>query len=185
MRTIRIALTLLILAAALSVAYAVIAELGLLEPEAIPNEIPADAEMALVDWVYDGDTIEALLPDGSRETVRLTGIDAPETGANTTPVQCYGQESTVHLRALLPAGTTVWMDRDISNRDRYGRLVRFIWTSDQGSALLVNLRMLEDGFAFARSYGDDREHEELFRKAASTADEADLGMWGACPSYQG
>jgi len=182
-RLIRTLLTLLLLVAVLSVVYAIVSELGLSEPETIPAEIPPDTERATVEWVYDGDTISVILADGSTDTVRLTGIDAPETGANFTTAQCYGAESTNHLRQLLPVGATVWLERDVSDRDQYGRLVRFVWFSRGAEAVLANYVMLADGYAFARSYGDDRARADHFWEAASAALDRDLGMWAACPNY--
>lgn len=185
MRLIRVFLSLLLLVAVLSVVYAIVADLGWFDPETIPAQIPSDVDQATVEWVYDGDTISVLLPDGTLETVRLTGIDAPETGANFTTSQCFGPESTEHLREFLPIGSTVWMERDVSERDRYGRLVRFVWIAKKDQGVLVNLRMLEDGYAFARSYGEDSKRSDLFWDAASRALEQNLGMWAACPEFRG
>lgn len=185
MRIIRLFLTILILVAAFSVVYAVVDELGVLAPESIPTDIPKGAAEAKLDWVYDGDTIEVVFPDGETETVRLTGIDAPETGANNTTKQCYGAESTQHLRSLLPLGTTVWLERDVSDRDQYGRLVRFVWIAEGDSGLLVNHQMLADGYAFARSYGADDSRGDQFWAAATSALDANLGMWESCPEYRG
>ncbi len=185
MRLIRAVLVLFLLVAVLSVVYAIVAGLGLLEPETVPTEIPEGSARATIEWVYDGDTISVLMEDGSRETVRLTGIDAPETGANFTTPQCYGAESTEHLRSMLPVGTTVWLERDTSDRDEYDRLVRFVWFSQDGEAALANAIMLEDGYAFARSYGNDRKRSDLFWDTATHAFEQNLGMWAACPNYRG
>ncbi len=185
MRLIRAGLTLLLLVAVFSVIFAIVSEPGILEPERLPGAIPAGSTMATVEWVYDGDTISVLLENGTDETVRLTGIDAPETGAYNTTAQCFGEESTAHLRSLLPVGTAVWLERDVSDRDRYGRLVRFVWFSRDGRAALTNAIMLEDGYAFARSYGDDRLRADLFHDAAQRASEQYLGMWAACPDYRG
>jgi micrococcal nuclease len=184
-RLIRTLLTLLLLVAVFSVVVAVVAEFGLLEPETVPSEIPDGSTRATVEWVYDGDTISVLLENGDKERVRLVGLDAPETGGNNTTVQCYGAESTQYLRSLLPVGTTVWLERDVSDRDQYGRLLRFVWTSRDGEAVLVNHAILEDGFAFARTYGNDRSRADLFRETASSARDQNLGMWAACPAYRG
>jgi len=184
-RLIRTLLTLLLLVAVFSIVFAVVAELGLLEPETIPSEIPSGSTRATVEWVYDGDTISVVLEDGTKDTVRLTGIDAPETDANFTTPQCYGAESTDHLRSILPVGTTVWLERDVSDRDRYDRLVRFVWFRQHDEVALANAVMLEDGYAFARSYGNDRSRADLFWETASTAMNQNLGMWGACPNYRG
>ena len=94
--------------------------------------------------VVDGDTIKLEI-DGQVESVRLIGIDTPETVHPTRPVQCYGPESTRYLETLL-AGQTVMMAADPTQdaRDRDGRMLAYVWTS--GSNLNVNGTLVMEGY---------------------------------------
>ena len=78
---------------------------------------------AVVWYVVDGDTIRLT----NRDYVRLIGMDTPETVKPGTPVQPYGPQASADLKALLAGHTTVVLERDISNTDYYGRLLRFVW----------------------------------------------------------
>ena len=86
----------------------------------------ADAGMAKVTRVIDGDTIQVQLgPSGQK--VRLIGIDTPETRGPGALRDCFGAEATSRVQALLPAGTTVRLVRDAEPRDRYGRLLAYVY----------------------------------------------------------
>jgi micrococcal nuclease len=172
-------LLLLAVLAAAAVVYAAQEQLDLLddEPE-VSTEIPADAVRATVDRVYDGDTIAANI-DGKRETVRLIGIDAPETGGNFTEVECAGPEATAFLRSLLPNDTTIWLERDVSERDRFDRLLFFLWMVDDGRAVLVNEAAVAAGYAIAQVYPPDEGYAGVLAAAEEEARAARLGMW-AC-----
>ncbi|MFN5604060.1 MAG: thermonuclease family protein, partial [Actinomycetes bacterium] len=87
-------------------------------------ELPPDAN-AVVERVVDGDTIDVTI-DGRGDTVRLIGIDTPETKKPDTPVECYGPEASARLAELLPPGTPVRLERDIDSRDKFGRLLAYV-----------------------------------------------------------
>ncbi|NCV47777.1 MAG: nuclease, partial [Actinobacteria bacterium] len=74
----------------------------------------------------DGDTLRADIA-GVRETIRLIGVDTPETKHPTKRAQCYGPEATQFLAALLPPGTRVRIERDAEARDPYGRLLLYLF----------------------------------------------------------
>src|SRR2546423_5036043 len=97
-----------------------------------------------VERVIDGDTVVVRLP-GGHERVRLVGIDTPETVDPRKPVQCFGKEASNHTKSLLPAGTAVRLERDVEARDRYGRLLAYVYRSRDG--LFVNLALAPDGHA--------------------------------------
>ena len=99
---------------------------------------------ATVARVIDGDTIVVRIA-GSEEHVRLLGIDTPETHKQDTPVECFGPEASDRMNALLPAGTTVRLVRDVEARDRYGRLLAYVYRDRDG--LFVDLAMVTDGYA--------------------------------------
>ncbi len=132
---------------------------------------------ATVERVVDGDTIIVDL-NGTRERVRLLGIDTPESVAETRPDQCYGEEASTHLKSLLPEGSEVTLIRDEEARDQYERLLAYVVrSSDQ---LFVNLDLLEQGFAGVLIYPPNDHYENLFTTAEAEAADAGVGLWGVC-----
>lgn len=138
--------------------------------------------MATVPTVIDGDTIHARY-DGMRITVRLLGIDTPETGRPDTPVQCFGPEATARARALLPRGTRVRLviDPTQDREDRFGRLLAYVFRD--GDALSVNERMIAEGFARAYVVGRPFRLASEFRRAEVTARSDRRGLWRACGGF--
>jgi len=132
---------------------------------------------ARVEEVVDGDTVRLVI-DGRSETVRLIGVDTPETKHPTKPVECYGPEASAHLATLLPAGTVVGVTRDAESRDRYGRLLAYLFRADDG--LFVNLDLVEGGWATTLAIEPNIAHAEEFAAAAERARASSLGLWGAC-----
>jgi endonuclease YncB( thermonuclease family) len=127
---------------------------------------------AVVDSVRDGDTV--LLEDGRR--VRLVQVDAPELG-----IECHGDASARELERLLPAGTTVRLERDprLDDRDRHGRLLRYV----RAHGVDVNLALVRAGAAAPYFYRGARgRHAEALLDAAAEARAARRGLWAACPS---
>lgn len=132
--------------------------------------IPSGATEATVDYVHDGDTL--FLADGRK--VRLLGINTPEIGKH---LECYGTEATALTRQLLPAGTHVWVQRDIDELDQYGRSLLFIYRND---GLNVNLELLREGAAEVEMFKPNvLLHDEVYA-AEDAARSARLGLWGAC-----
>ena len=86
--------------------------------------LPEDGLGTIIE-VIDGDTVIVDLA-GHRETVRLLGIDTPETVHPNRPVECFGPEATARLRLLLAPGSGVLVTRDVEPRDRYGRLLAYL-----------------------------------------------------------
>ncbi len=132
---------------------------------------------AVVERVVDGDTIVARI--GSRsETVRLIGLDTPETVARTRPVQCYGPEASEFLKALLPEGTQITLLRDEEARDAYDRLLGYVVRS--GDSLFVNLELVTAGYAAVLTFPPNDHYAEAFNRAEREAVSAARGLWGAC-----
>lgn len=132
--------------------------------------IPPSATEAVVEYVHDGDTL--FLADGRK--VRLLGINTPEIGEN---LECYGDEATALLRALLPEGTHVWVVSDIEPLDQYGRSLLFIHT-DAGAN--VNLELLSAGAATVEIYRPNLLLQNEVNAAEDAARDAKAGLWGAC-----
>jgi micrococcal nuclease len=126
--------------------------------------------------VIDGDTVDIDL-GGTRERVRLLGIDTPETVDPRRPVGCFGQQASHRTKELLPPGTTVRLERDLEARDRYGRLLAYVRRAD---GTFVNQALLEEGFAQTLTIAPNVAYADQFAVAARGAREAGRGLWGAC-----
>ncbi len=127
--------------------------------------------IALVTKVIDGDTIE--IKGGQR--VRYIGINAPEVAHFTRPGECYGREATRKNRELV-GGKKVRLERDIENKDKYGRLLRYVWVDH----LMVNAELVRLGYARAYPYPPNLKYQDLFSKLEEEARRQRLGMWGKC-----
>ncbi len=129
------------------------------------------AELAIVKRVVDGDTIE--LSDGRK--VRYIGVDTPELHHPTKAVQCFGKEAMEKNRELVE-GKTISMRKDVSETDRYKRLLRYIWVGD----IFVNEYLAREGFAYQATFPPDVAYVELFRKAVEEARLNNRGLWSSC-----
>jgi micrococcal nuclease len=130
-------------------------------------------ELVRVVRVIDGDTIE--IENGER--VRYIGIDAPETVDPRKSVQCFGIEASKKNREMVE-GRLVRLEKDITDRDKYNRLLRYVWIGD----MLVNLELVKQGFAYSYSYPPDVKYQDQFLKAQEEARRVGRGLWGACPA---
>ena len=132
---------------------------------------------AVVERVVDGDTIIARIGNRS-ETVRLIGLDAPESVAPTRPVQCFGKEASDFLAAALPAGTEITLVRDAEARDVYDRLLGYVVRSSDG--LFVNLELVAAGYAAALHYPPNDQYADVLDRAQAGAVASGRGLWSAC-----
>lgn len=146
-------------------------------PTPTPPPIPEDAQEAQVINVVDGDTIKVRI-DGETQTVRYIGIDTPETKHPNKPVEWMGPEATEANKELV-AGKEVWLVKDVSETDQYGRLLRYVYLAD---GTFVNAELVKQGYAQASTYPPDVEHSELFAELQSEARENERGLWGATPT---
>ena len=136
-----------------------------------------EAGMATVTRVVDGDTLHVRVgPDG--EKVRLIGIDTPETHGPGGLRECFGTEATRRAQELLPVGTKVRLVRDAEPRDRYGRLLAYVYRLQDG--LFVNLALAAEGYATALAYPPNVAHSKELDAATRAARTADRGLWQRC-----
>lgn len=142
-----------------------------------PAEPASDGGSGIVVRVIDGDTVDVDV-SGRKERVRLIGVDTPESVAPDRPVQCYGAEASARTSELLPPGTPVRLERDEVARDRFGRLLAYLYRDDDD--LLVNLDLIEGGFADAVTYGDNEALYDTFVAAEAGARADGAGLWSAC-----
>jgi micrococcal nuclease len=133
--------------------------------------------------VVDGDTLHVLV-DGHDVTIRLIGINTPETVKPGSPVECFGPEASEYAKAVLDgARVTVEYDASQGMTDRYGRTLAYVWLElPEGGRSLFNLDAVTGGFAEARQYGPTPYGwKTTFDAAQAHARAVDAGMWGACP----
>lgn len=122
--------------------------------------------------VVDGDTIRVTF-GGREHAVRYIGVDTPESVDPRRPVQPLGKEASARNKELVE-GKTVRLEKDVSETDRFGRLLRYVYVDDQ----MVNATLVQEGYARAVSYPPDVKHQELFRRLEREAREAKRGLWG-------
>jgi micrococcal nuclease len=125
----------------------------------------------------DGDPIVVDV-DGREEHVRLIGIDTPESVAPERPVECFGPEAKARTAELLPAGTSVRLERDVEARDRYDRLLAYVYRAEDD--VLVNLLLVEEGFAESVAYPPNVARQRALDEAEAAARAAGKGLWPAC-----
>jgi endonuclease YncB( thermonuclease family) len=125
----------------------------------------------LVTKAIDGDTIE--IEGGER--VRLIGVDTPETVDPRRPVGCFGKEASNVTKSLVE-GKKVKMESDITDRDKYGRLLRYVWVNN----IFINEYLVREGFANSSSYPPDVKYQGLFDAAEIEARENKRGLWESC-----
>ncbi len=142
-----------------------------------PTSAGAPAAQATVVRVVDGDTLVVRIGDGE-ERVRLIGIDTPESVKPNTPVQCFATEASARTKTLLPIGTAVRLERDVELRDRYKRLLAYVYR--QPDDLFVNLVLAREGFALPYTFPPNVAHADDFVAAATEARQAVRGLWGRC-----
>lgn len=149
---------------------------------AVPWELPEDAEKMVVDSVHDGDSLKLTEPDDDWwEEYRIIGIQAPEIEGYREE-ECYGQESAAFLTSLVPKGTQVYVQQDISDTDRNDRYLRHIFIVDEetGDVFLLSEVLVLGGYAKARSYPPDDLYDDILAEAQEIADKNDEGLWDAC-----
>ena len=134
------------------------------------------ASSAPVVRVVDGDTIQIRLGD-RKERVRLIGVDTPETVKPNTPVQCFGRKASAETHRLLD-GRRVRLVPDVEPRDRYGRLLAYVYRLPDG--LFVNAELARRGYARQMTIPPNVRFADHFRMLVAQARRAGRGLWSAC-----
>jgi micrococcal nuclease len=125
----------------------------------------------------DGDTIVVAF-GGRDEKIRILGADTPETVDPRKPVQCYGPEASAHTKARLPPGTRVRLETDVEKRDKYGRLLAYVYVG----GVRYDDELLSLGYARLLIIAPNGVHAREMLKEELAARAAGRGLWGACPS---
>lgn len=128
-----------------------------------------------VTHVVDGDTIEI----STGQKVRYIGIDTPELHKPETPVQCYAIEARNKNRDLVE-GKKVKLIKDVSEVDKYGRLLRYVYAQDKNGEIFVNDYLVKEGYANASAYPPDVQYNDQFKDSERQAREANKGLWSEC-----
>lgn len=144
------------------------------------NQVIAAPNFYQVVRAVDGDTIVVDM-ENKQETVRLIGVDTPETHRPNSPVQCFGGQAS-DFTAQSVNGKKVRLEADPTNdnRDRYGRLLRYVYLPD-GS--LLDKTLIEQGYGFAYLNFPFQKKDE-FAEAQAKAEAAKAGLWSACQPHQ-
>lgn len=137
-----------------------------------PN-IPPNTVAAKLVRVVDGDTIFVDI-GGRQYKVRYIGMDTPETVHPFKPVQYFGKEASEKNRELL-AGKEIRLEKDISETDKYGRLLRYVWVGN----VMVNAELVRLGYASSYTYPPDVKYQRLFLQLEREARENNRGLWAA------
>ena len=152
------------------------------EPRSVLKEVPKEpsrqeAPKSVLSMevvrVVDGDTIQVCCIAGKREKVRYIGINTPETKHPRKGVEYFGKEAS-DANSKLVAGKTVRLEFDVQQRDRYGRLLAYVFLKD---GTFVNAWLVEHGFAQVATFPPNVKHEGLFRKLQREAREKGRGLW--------
>lgn len=151
---------------------------------AISNDDSSIFETAKVVSITDGDTIVVDL-NGKTEKLRFIGIDTPETHHPSKPVQYFGKEASDYTTKQL-TNKTIYLQKDVSERDKYGRLLRYIWlvkpsknepSKEEVIANCFNAELVKNGYAHAYTYPPDIKYNEIFKELEAKAREKHIGLW--------
>jgi len=132
-----------------------------------------------ISYVVDGDTFKAMV-DGKEITVRMLGIDTPETVDPRKPVQCYGPEASTETKGLLTGHSVrLSLNPDREVKDMYGRYLAYVYRDD---GMFVNEYLLENGFAREYTYTKSKPYsfQAEFREKEAGAQKEKKGLWGKC-----
>lgn len=132
---------------------------------------PSGMTQAQVVEVVDGDTIDVSI-NGVTSRVRLIGVDTPEKYGG---VECYGPEASNFTTSRLQ-GKTVKLEKDVSETDKYGRLLRYVWVGNE----LFNETLVRQGYAQVSTYPPDVKYVDRFKAAEDAAQAEGAGLWSGC-----
>jgi micrococcal nuclease len=143
-----------------------------------------ETRVAYVTQIVDGDTIRVDI-DGEEFPLRYIGMDTPEENANDAKIKEMADAATA-ANADLVEGEQVILEKDVSETDRYGRLLRDVWiVDDTGDMVLVNLELVRHGFAQIATFPPDVRYVDELAAAQQEAQAAKVGLWASAPSASG
>jgi micrococcal nuclease len=141
-----------------------------------------DVLTGVVTRVTDGDTIQVTVA-GDKRTIRLLGVDTPETVHPKKPVQFYGKEASNFTKTTL-TNKTVWLEYDVAPLDRYNRHLAYVWLTKPGSGEeairggMFNARLILEGYGKVMTIQPNSKYASLFAKFQEEARTKKRGLWG-------
>jgi micrococcal nuclease len=141
-----------------------------------PAPSAASASSGRVTRVVDGDTIHVMV-GGREENVRYIGVDTPESRKPDTPVQCFARRAAAE-NARIVRGERVRLVFDVERRDRFGRLLAYVYRARDG--VFVNAALVRGGFARTLTIPPNVRFAGRFAALAAEARRAGRGLWSAC-----
>jgi micrococcal nuclease len=142
-----------------------------------PDRPTGPTQDATLVRVVDGDTIRVMVA-GVEERVRYIGIDTPELNTSSPATPDPYAEAATGANAQLLAGGRLVLEKDVSERDQYGRLLRNVWIEREGAWMLVNLALVAEGYAQVSTYPPDVKYVHVLLAAQRAAREDGRGLWG-------
>lgn len=151
--------------------------------EAGDEKIVGGLVQATVTSVVDGDTFHVILENGKKEKVRLIGVDTPETSGQVEP---YGKEASQYTKKRL-LKRKIWLELDVEERDRYGRLLAYVWLESPGErkkdearirAGMYNAELLLKGYAQVMTVPPNVKYVDYFTEYQREARDDNRGLWG-------
>jgi micrococcal nuclease len=143
-----------------------------------PSFRPAgDLQFARVTKVVDGDTIKVDI-DGTEYSLRYIGVDSPEPDATDPDIKRLADAATAANSSLIE-GRDVYLERQVSDQDRFGRLLRDVWLVDSGgSYVLISIELVRAGYAQIATFPPDVRYLAQLTEAQTMAQDDRVGLWG-------
>lgn len=161
---------------------AVLSETTTASPSSASQANRSKGKEAQIIKVVDGDTVTVSI-DGMNETVRIIGINTPETVDPRKPIECFGQKASDKAKEVL-TGKTVQLEPDITQGelDKYNRLLRYIWF--ENGAVDFGAMMIQEGYAYEYTYGTPYAYQAKYKEFQKEAEQNKRGLWedNACPN---
>lgn len=151
----------------------------------IAKETSQNLEIAEVTRIVDGDTIKINLND-EEYSIRMIGIDTPESvHPDQSKNTIFGEKASDYTKSKIEKGQTVYSQKDVSDTDKYGRLLRYVWLetpentedTEEIKNKMFNALVLEAGYANAYPYEPDTKLKDLFAQLEQEAKEKNIGLW--------
>ncbi|HBQ28101.1 MAG TPA: nuclease [Desulfotomaculum sp.] len=148
---------------------------------ALPERKGLPVLKSTVIYVVDGDTIHVRLENGRKEKVRFIGVDTPES---TRTIEPYGKEAAIYTRKEL-SDKTIYLEIDVAQRDKYGRLLAYVWlmpprdsSKTEVRKVMFNAALLLVGMAQVMTVPPNVKYADMFIEFQKEAREAEKGLWG-------
>lgn len=155
-------------------------ETSVATPLPTPNILTATSSSHFVTQVVDGDTFK-IASGESTLTVRIIGVNTPETKDPRKDVECFGKEASAQLVSHIHEKTVLLTsDPSQADQDRYGRLLRYVYLEDGAD---VGEKLIRNGYAYEYTYNSPYLKQEIYKDAQTEAEETQKGLWApnACP----